>query len=88
MMKRMGSKAGAAGLKAMMGGLGGGGGMPSAGGMPQMDPEAMKKMASQLPQGMGGQQLFGKAPPGLGGLGGMPGLGGLPSRGGKPKRKK
>ena len=92
MMKRMGSKAGAAGLKAMMGGLGGGGlggGMPSGGGMPQMDPEAMKKMASQLPQGMGGNELFGKMPPGLGGLGGgMPGLGGLPSRGGKSKRKK
>ncbi|MGC6530000.1 MAG: signal recognition particle protein [Candidatus Puniceispirillaceae bacterium] len=89
MMKRMGSKAGAAGLKAMMGGLGGGGGMPSAGGMPQMDPEAMKQLAAKMPSGMGGDLL------GKGGLGGMPGLGGLSgglpglgSRGGKPKKKK
>ena len=89
MMKRMGSKAGAAGLKAMMGGLGSGGGlgggMPSAGDMPAMDAEAMKKLSSGLPNGMGGQ-MFGK-----GGLGGMPGLGGLPGlggHGGKSKRKK
>jgi signal recognition particle subunit SRP54 len=93
MMKRMGSKAGAAGLKAMMGGLGGGGaggaglggGMPSAGQMPEMDAEAMKKLSSGLPASMGGQ-MFGK-----GGLGGMPGLGGLPGlggHGGKSKRKK
>ena len=85
MMKRMGSKAGAAGLKAMMGGLGGG--MPSGGaGAPQMDADALQKLSSQLPQGMGGGQLFGK-----GGLGGMPGLGGLPGlggHGGKSKRKK
>ena len=90
MMKRMGSKAGVAGLKAMMGGLGGGmgGGMPGqgSGAMPSMDAEALKKLSSQLPQGMGGSQLLGK-----GGLGSMPGLGGLPGlggHGGKSKRKK
>jgi signal recognition particle subunit SRP54 len=72
MMKQMGKGKGLLGK--MMGGMG----MPG-GGMPQIDPKELEKLAQsgQLPGGM----------PGLpGGLGKMPGLGGLPGFGGGKKK--
>ncbi|MHC5655446.1 signal recognition particle protein [Stappia sp.] len=76
MMKQMGKGKGLLGK--MMGGMGmpGGG---AGGGMPQIDPKELEKLAQsgQLPGGM----------PGLpGGLGKMPGLGGLPGFGGGKKK--
>jgi len=79
MMKQMGRKKGG-----LMGGLGAmmGGGPPqmpqggAGGGMPQMDPKEMERLARQMPQGPGGGM------PGLGG--GMPGLGGPGTPGGMP----
>ena len=96
MMKAMGKKKGG-----LMGGLGammGGGGVPQMpagaepGGMPNMDPAELERLARQMPSGPGGMPGL----PGMGGMGGMPGLGGgmpgLPGLGGagrgKGKRQK
>lgn len=77
MMKSMGKKKGG-----LMGGLGS---MFGGGGMPQMDPAEMEKLAKQA--GMSGGMpggLPGGLPPGLpGGLGGLPGIPGLPGIGKK-----
>jgi len=91
MMKAMGKQKGGGMLGKMMGALGGGGmgGMPP-GGMPNIDPAQLEKLAKQ----MGGGGMPGGLPPGLGkgvpglpGLGGakLPGLGGLPGLPGKKK---
>ncbi|MEH6726932.1 MAG: signal recognition particle protein, partial [Hyphomicrobiales bacterium] len=80
MMKSMGKKKG--GLMGALGGMmGGGGGMPGgmppgAGGMPDMDPKQLEKMAKQMGVGAPGG-LPGTGLPGLGGPGGLPGLPGL-----------
>jgi len=92
MMKQMGRKKGG-----LMGGLGAmmGGGAPQMppGGMPDMDPKELEKLARQMPQGPGGGMPG--LPPGMPGMGGMPGgmggLPGLPGAGagrGKGKRQK
>ena len=100
MMKAMGKKKGG-----MLGGLFGGG-APSpdeiaaaraemggaGGGTPNLDPDALAKMARQAGGGMPGLPgLGGGALPGLGGgmpgLPGLPGLGG-PVRGGKKKKRR
>ena len=77
MMKKMGTKSGAAAMKAMlgggMGGPGGMGGMPSAEQMQQLS-QQMGKSGNPL-GGLGG----GKLPNPFGG-GGLPGLGGFPGR--------
>mgnify|MGYP001335865298 CR=1 FL=1 len=75
MMKKMGTKSGAAAMKAMLGGgMGGmGGGMPSAEQMQQLS-QQMGKSGNPL-GGLGG----GKLPNPFGG-GGLPGLGGFPGR--------
>ncbi|MEM1288834.1 MAG: signal recognition particle protein [Pseudomonadota bacterium] len=105
MMKAMGKKKGG-----MLGGLFGGGGPSpeevaaaqaemaggkgAGAGMPNLDPDALAKMAQQggLPAG-GLPGLGGGALPGLGAPGGMPGLPGLPGlggpvRGGKKKKRR
>jgi signal recognition particle subunit SRP54 len=76
MMKQMGKKKGG-----LMGGLGAmmGGGAPQMpeGGMPDMDPKELEKLARQMPQGPGGGMPG--MPPGMPGMGGMPGgMGGMP----------
>lgn len=75
MMKKMGTKSGAAAMKAMLGGgMGGnplGGGMPSAEQLNQLQQQMGK---SAMPGAGGGFNPFGKG-------GGLPGLGG-------PTRKK
>ncbi|MCX5569718.1 MULTISPECIES: signal recognition particle protein [Kaistia] len=86
MMKAMGKQKGGGMLGKMMGALGGGmggmGGMPP-GGMPNIDPAQLEKLAKQMGGGAG---LPPGLPPGLGkGLPGLPGLGGkLPGLGGIP----
>jgi signal recognition particle subunit SRP54 len=99
MMKAMGKKKGG-----MLGGLFGGG-MPSpdeiaaaqaaqgggdAGGAPNLDPDALAKMAQQAGGGLPGLGAPGGLPGLGGGLPGMPGLPGLgvPQRGGKKKKRK
>ena len=76
MMKKLGSKGGAAGLKAMMGGgmpgMGGMGGMGGAGG--GASPADLAKLSQQLG---GGNPLAGLGKS-FGGSGGLPGLGGPP----------
>ena len=81
MMKKMGSKAGAAGLKALMGG----GNPLAAAGEGGADSAALPDMASLQQQlGSGSNPLAGLGRGGLPGLGGLPGgkvggpLGGLP----------
>ena len=82
MMKAMGKQKGGGMLGKMMGALGGGmggmgGGMPP-GGMPNIDPAQLEKLAKQMGGGAG--------LPGLPGLGGkLPGLGGFPGLPGKKK---
>ena len=76
MMKKMGTKSGAAAMKAMLGGgMGGPGGM---GGMPSA--EQMQQLSQQM--GKSGNPLGGlgngKLPNPFGG--GLPGLGGFPGR--------
>lgn len=70
MMKKMGTKAGAAGLKAMMGGLGGGNPGNMGGGQPDL--------ASLSRQLGGGNPLAGMGKSFGGPTGGLPGLGGPP----------
>jgi signal recognition particle subunit SRP54 len=105
MMKAMGKKKGG-----MLGGLFGGGGMPSPdeiaaaqaaqgggeGAAPNLDPDALAKMAQQagggLPGGLPGLGAPGGLP-GLGGPGALPGMPGLPGlggqvRGGKKKKRR
>ena len=75
MMKKMNTKQGAAAMKAMMGGLGGGG-MPSA-----ADLQKLSQMTGQGKAGASGTNLLGGANPFGAMKGGLPGLG-LP-----PKKK-
>jgi signal recognition particle subunit SRP54 len=88
MMKAMGKQKGGGMLGKMMGALGGGmgggmGGMPP-GGMPNIDPAQLEKLAKQMGGGAGLPPGLGKGMPGLPGLGGkLPGLGGIPGFGKK-----
>ena len=77
MMKKMGTKAGAAGLKAMMGGLGGAGGMPSGNMGANMggNPPDLASLSRQLGSG---NPLAGLGKSFGGPSGGLPGLGGPP----------
>lgn len=91
MMKAMGKQKGGGMLGKMMGALGGGmgggmGGMPP-GGMPNIDPAQLEKLAKQMGGGAGLPPGLGKGMPGLPGLGGkLPGLGGgFPGLPGKKK---
>jgi len=89
MMKAMGKQKGGGMLGKMMGALGGGmggGGMPPGmgGGMPNIDPAQLEKLAKQMGGGAGLPPGLGKGMPGLPGLGGkLPGLGGIPGLGKK-----
>jgi len=76
--KMMGKKGGKKGMAALMGAMGGGGGLP-----PGVTPPG--GMGAGLPPGLGGGPLGGVLPPG----GGLPGLGGAPSLPGLggPKKK-
>ncbi len=79
MMKKMGSKSGAAAMKAMLGGGTGGlggGGMPTAEQMQQLS-QQIGKSGNPLGSMRGGKMQGGLNPFGGGGL---PGLGGFPSR--------
>ncbi len=80
MMKKMGTKSGAAAMKAMLGGGAGGlggGGMPTAEQMQQLS-QQMGKSGNPLGNIQGGKMLGGLNP--FGGGGGLPGLGGFPGR--------
>ena len=91
MMKAMGKQKGGGMIGKMMGALGGGmggmGGMPPGGmggGMPNIDPAQLEKLAKQMGGGGGLPPGLGKGMPGLPGLGGkLPGLGGIPGLGKK-----
>ena len=80
MMKKMGTKSGAAAMKAMLGGGAGGlggGGMPTAEQMQQLS-QQMGKSGNPLGNIQGGKMPGGLNP--FGGGGGLPGLGGFPGR--------
>ena len=80
MMKKMGTKSGAAAMKAMLGGGAGGlggGGMPTAEQMQQLS-QQMGKSGNPLGNIRGGKMPGGLNP--FGGGGGLPGLGGFPGR--------
>jgi signal recognition particle subunit SRP54 len=74
MMKKMGTKSGAAAMKAMLGG-GGMGGNPMGGGMPSAEQvtQLQQQMQKSGMPGGGGFNPFGKG-------GGLPGLGGPPRK--------
>jgi signal recognition particle subunit SRP54 len=75
MMKKMGTKSGAAAMKAMLGGGGGMGGNPMGGGMPSAEQvsQLQQQMQKSGMPGGGGFNPFGKG-------GGLPGLGGPPRK--------
>ncbi len=87
MMKQMGK---GKGMFARMGGMMGMPGMGGGGGMPQVDPAALERLAKSggLPGGLPGGGLP-SGLPGLPSLGGprLPGMGGLPGLPGLPKKK-